>query len=130
MGVPHARRSGEGAAGLPVHPDRIDDLATLVEASPQQGVAAARWRIEDQIQGDRLVPVRALLLAGGQHTEHGPQHVGDGQRLFLVGVGQQDADPALVVGTWASGDVLEFGDGIGAAKLGGPEPGWVASAPR
>jgi hypothetical protein len=55
---------GERAAGLPVHPDRVDDVAALIEASPQQGVTAAGWRIENQIQCDGLVPVRALLLIG------------------------------------------------------------------
>ncbi|HXZ72375.1 MAG TPA: hypothetical protein VEH31_16105, partial [Streptosporangiaceae bacterium] len=76
-----------------------------------------RWRIQNQIQCDRLVPVRALLLACGQHTKHGPQHVGDGQGLLLVGVGQQDADAALLVGTGTGGDVLQLGDGVGAAQV-------------
>ena len=123
VGVPHARRGDEGAARLPVDPDRVDDVAALVEAGAQQGVAAAGWRVEDQVQGHRLVPVRALHLAVGQQPEHGPQHVGDGQGLLLVGVGQQHADPALLVGAGARRDVLELGHGVGAAELGGPEPG-------
>src|ERR1700742_837618 len=50
MGVPHARRRGERPAGLPVHPDRVDDVAALIKAGSQQRVATVGWRIEDQIQ--------------------------------------------------------------------------------
>ena len=64
-------------------------------------------------------PLGALFLARGQHAEHRPQHVGDRQGLLLLGVGQQDADPALVVGAGAGRDVLELGDRVRAVELGG-----------
>ena len=31
--VPHSRGGGEGTAGLPVHSDRVDDVAALIETS-------------------------------------------------------------------------------------------------
>jgi len=38
--VPHAGWGHEGAAGFPVDSDRVDDLATIIEARADQGVAA------------------------------------------------------------------------------------------
>src|SRR6516164_2721885 len=57
MGVPIARRSHEGEAGLPVDAHRIDDLALVVKLGADQRVAAL-LAIDDEVEGDRLVTVR------------------------------------------------------------------------
>ena len=68
--------------------------------------------------------VRALFLTSGEQTEHRPQHVRDRQGLFLLGVGEHHAHPALVVRTGTSGDRRQLSDGVGAPELRGAEPGF------
>ena len=71
MGMPLTRWRNEGPAGLPVHPDRVDHVAAVVEAVAKQAVAAG-LAIQDQVECHRLVAVRALDLSFGQQPEHRP----------------------------------------------------------
>jgi hypothetical protein len=71
VGVPHAGRGDEGAAGLPVHPDRVGDVAAVVQPGAEQRVAAGA-DVQDQVEGHGLVAVRPLFLPGRQQPEHRP----------------------------------------------------------
>ena len=104
--MPQSWWRDERAARLPIDAGRIDNVAPFVQPGAQQRVAAGLG-VEDLIERDPLVAVGSLLLIRWQQAEHRPQHVGDGQRPLLLSVGQQDADPALVVCARARCDLVK-----------------------
>ncbi len=77
VGVPVAWRGDEGATALPVDAAGVADAAVAVELGAHQGVHPG-LAVDDQIQGNRLMPVRGLGGSGGHDPEHRPEHMGHG----------------------------------------------------
>ena len=122
MGVPVARGSDEGSAGLPVDAAGIGDGSACIELGAHQRVAA-RVAVDDQIQGHRLVPVRRLDGPRRHDPEHRPEGVGHGAALGQVAVGQQQAE-AIAAGCRGIGQQLvEFLLQPGRRVVGGLETG-------
>src|SRR2546423_9062447 len=61
--MPEARRRHEGHPCVAVQADRIDDLPVRVDLAAEQRVAAGAAS-GDEVERDRLVPVRRLHRAG------------------------------------------------------------------
>ena len=127
--MPEARRSDERRSRLPVSPLRVLDVALVIDLASDQGVAAL-LALDDEVQGDRLMPVRKLDGPGGQHAEHGPDHMRDRPGLVELLVGQQDADTAALLRFWFFLDFGQLGGGLLVWVEGRFEPGASAFTPR
>ena len=129
VAVPEPRRGDEGPAGLPVDPLRFDDGAVGVEGGADQAVAA-RAAVDDEVEGDALVPVRSLEASVGEDAEHGPQSVGGGEGLGVTGVAEEDSHATASVGPRFGRHRRQPGPGPLAVEEGGEKRAPVGSTPR
>ncbi len=82
---------------------------------------AARRTGGDEVDGHALVAVRALHLARRKDADHGPQRVGDSERVRSGCVAQQHAYPAALRRLRMPGHLVEEGVGAVGRITGGGE---------
>eukprot|EP00303_Exanthemachrysis_gayraliae_P008697 CAMPEP_0206009498 /NCGR_PEP_ID=MMETSP1464-20131121/9821_1 /ASSEMBLY_ACC=CAM_ASM_001124 /TAXON_ID=119497 /ORGANISM="Exanthemachrysis gayraliae, Strain RCC1523" /LENGTH=399 /DNA_ID=CAMNT_0053383095 /DNA_START=211 /DNA_END=1408 /DNA_ORIENTATION=- len=109
VGVPPARRGDERAAARPVAAHGVDDVAVAVEAGAHERVAGARLGVHAEVQGDRVVAVRALHVLRGlvrENVQEAPERVRQRLGLRRRRGGEEDPDAVLVLGAGPVADSL------------------------
>ena len=109
--MPIPRRSYEGGSGSPVLPMPVANHSVVIELCTDQGVAAG-FAGHCEIQGDRLVSMRALNLPRRKNAEHGPQGMGHGSCLRECIVAKQHTYTVGICTPGIAGDGVQFSPGV------------------